>query len=118
MASTRNKNTPINYKIEHNAYLTAHTHLMYENAANGSAYDNKFAGNGLNPGNMPWNKLSSNSADIESFLFGINSTNLVNPAKPLHPELTVLSSADLFDKSPVYMPDDFEIKLNQRPLAP
>jgi hypothetical protein len=118
MASTRNKNTPVNYKLEDRHYKTAHTHIMYENGSNGSAYDTRIAGNGLNPGNTPWNKLSTNAADIESFLFGINSTNLVNSAKPLKPELNVLSSADLFEKAPVYMPDNFVHELYQRPLAP
>jgi hypothetical protein len=118
MASTRNKNTPVNYILEERSYKTSRDHLMYENGSHGVAYDTKLAGNGLNPGNMPWNKLSTNSADIESFLFGINSTNLVNPEKPLKPELTTLSSYDIFDKSPVYMPDNLVVDKYQRPLAP
>jgi hypothetical protein len=118
MASTRNKNTPVNYTLEERKYQTTRDHLMYENGSHGVAYDTKLAGNGLNPGNMPWNKLSTNSADIESFLFGINSTNLVNPEKPLKPELTSLSSYDIFDKSPVYMPDNLVVDKYQRPLAP
>jgi hypothetical protein len=62
--------------------------------------------------------MSSNSADIESFLLGINSTNLVNPAGPLKPDLYFLSSADLFSKSPVYMPDPMVIEKGQRPAIP
>ncbi len=112
MASTRNKNTPVNYILEERSYKTSRDHLMYENGSHGVAYDTKLAGN------MPWNKLSTNSADIESFLFGINSTNLVNPEKPLKPELTSLSSYDIFDKSPVYMPDNLVVDKYQRPLAP
>ena len=115
MASTRNKNTAVNYRQEMVHYQSAHQNVMYENAANGSAYDTRWAGNGLNPGQMPWNKLSSNSADIESFLRGINSTNLVNPASPLRPELNYLTSADLFSKGPVYMPDPLVVEKGQRP---
>jgi hypothetical protein len=118
MASTRNINTPVNYRLEERKYQTVQEHVMYENAAHGQAWDTKIAGNGLNPGNMPWNKLSTNSSDIESFLFGINSTNLINPAGPLRPELTSLSSANVFEKSPVYMPNPLFVEKYQRPLAP
>jgi len=118
MASTRNKNTPINYKQEIEHYQSAHRNVMYEHASHGSAYDTKWAGNGLNPGQMPWNTMSSNSADIESFLRGINSTNLVNPASPLRPDLYCLSSADLFSKGPVYMPDPMVVERGQRPAIP
>ena len=118
MASTRNKNTAINYRLEMNSYNLSHNHLMYENAAHGAAYDTRWAGNGLNPGQMPWNTMSSNSADIESFLKGINSTNLVNPAGPLNPDIYKLSSVHLFDKSPVYMPDPMVVERGQRPLIP
>jgi len=118
MASTRNKNTLINYRQETFSYKQAHTNVMYEHASHGSAYDTKLAGNGLNPGQMPWNTLSSNSSDIESFLLGINSTNLINPTSPLRPDLYCLSSADLFSKGPVYMPDPMVIERGQRPLIP
>jgi len=118
MASTRNKNTAINYAQEANHYQSAHQNLMYPHASHGSAYDTKWAGNGLNPGQLPWNTLSSNSADIESFLMGINSTNLINPAKPLRPDLYNLSSADIFKKEPVYMPDPMVVERGQRPLIP
>ena len=118
MASTRNKNTPVNYRLEERRYQTVQEHVMYENASHGQAWDTKLAGNGLNPGNMPWNTLSTNSSDIESFLFGINSTNLVNPQAPLKPELKSLSSFHVFEKEPVYMPDPLVVEKYQRPLVP
>ena len=116
MESTRNKNTPVNYKLEDRHYKTAHTHIMYENGSNGSAYDTRIAGNGLNPGNTPWNKLSTNAADIESFLFGINATNLVNPAPPLTPELKCLQTANIFKTGPVIMPVPQAVPKFQRPF--
>jgi hypothetical protein len=118
MASTRNKNTPINYKLETERYQTAHRNLMYVHSSQGAAYDPKWAGNGLNPGKMSLNEMSSNSSDIESFLLGINSTNLVNPAGRLHPDLYCISSADLFVKEPVYMPDPMIVERGQRPTIP
>ena len=116
MASTRNKNTAVNYRQEIGHYQAAHRNVMYEHGSNGSAYDNKWAGIGLNPGKMPSNKLSSNSADIESFLWGINSTNLVNPSPPLTPELKCLNTANVFETKPVIMPVPQAIPKYQRPF--
>jgi len=80
MASTRNRNTPGNYCSEQRQYKHAQHYALYENSQYGSAYNTRLPGNGLLPAQIPWNKLSHNAADTESFLFGINSTNLVNPA--------------------------------------
>jgi hypothetical protein len=116
MASTRNKNTPGNYCLEQRQSTGPEKWSLYKNGANGYAYDTKLAGNGLIQGQMPWTTLSHNPADIESFLFGINSTNLVNPAPPLTPELKCLQSANVFNKQPVYMPIPFVSMKGQRPF--
>ena len=87
MASTRNKNTAGNYCLDQRQYSQMQKWALYENGSSGKAYDTKLAGNGFNPGQMPWTTLSHNPADIESFLFGINATNLVTPAPCLVPEL-------------------------------
>ena len=116
MASTRNKNTPGNYCLEQLEYKEQGNYLMYKNSSGGEAYDTKLPGNGLLPGQVPWNTMSYNSADIESFLFGINSTNLVNPAPCFTPELKNLSSANVFEKSPTYIPEPLVIEKNQRPF--
>ena len=60
--------------------------------------------------------LSHNSVDIETFLFGINSTNLVNPAPPLTPELKCLQQANVFNSTPIIMPVPQAIPKNQRPF--
>ncbi len=59
--------------------------------------------------------MSSNAPDIESFLFGIGSTNLVNPAPVFVPRLTTLASSNLFEKAPVLVPEPLVIEKNQRP---
>ena len=115
MASTRTNNTPGNYCLQQRNYEHARQYTLYKNSGYGEAYDTKLPGNGLNPAQIPWNKLSHNSADIESFLFGINSTNLVNPAPPLTPELTCLKSANVFETTPVYMPNPLVVEKYQRP---
>ena len=115
MASTRNKNTPGNYCLEQKQYTHSRTYTLYPNSQYGEAYHTKIAGNGLNPGQMPVNTLSQNSADIESFLFGINSSNLVSPAENLTPRLNDLQSQHLYKKSTVFIPEPLIIEKNQRP---
>lgn len=116
MASTRNKNTPINYKLEQRQHTQSSIYTLYPNSQYGSAYNTQLPGNGLLPAQIPWNKLSYNAADTESFLFGINSTNLVNPAPCFTPEIAKLSSANIFEKKPTYIPEPLVIEKNQRPF--
>lgn len=118
MASTRNKNTPGNYLLDTKQNTQSETWKLYENGANGYAYNTNLAGNGFIQGPMPWNKLSNNAPDIESFLFGINSTNLVNPAAPLVPELKTISQQDLYKKSNTIMPVPLVVLKDQRPFRP
>ena len=115
MASTRTHNTPGNYCLQQREYQEARQYTLYKNSAYGEAVNTQLPGNGLNPAQIPWNKLSNNSADIESFLFGINSTNLVKPQGPLTPELICLPSANIFENAPVYLPEPFIPYKNQRP---
>jgi hypothetical protein len=116
MASTRNKNTPGNYCLDQRQNTGSEAWQLYKNGANGYAYDTRLPGNGLNPGQLPWYTLSHNPADIESFLFGINSTNLVNPAPALTPELKCLQTANVFKSKPVFMPVPQAISKTQRPF--
>ncbi len=116
MASTRNKNTQGNYNLEQRDSALSASYKLYANSSHGSAYQTQNPGNGLNPGKIPGNKLSHNTADIESFLFGIGSTNLVNPEKSHKPspELVKLSSVNIFDKPNTIMPVPLYLDKNQR----
>ena len=116
MASTRNINTPGNYCLQQTSFKESSNYTLYPNSQYGSAYDTKLPGNGLNPGQIPDNKLSKNSTDIESFLFRINSTNLVNPAPCFRPELTSLESANIYKKTATIMPLPLIISTEQRPF--
>lgn len=118
MASTRNKNTQGNYCLDQRQYSQMQNWSLYENSSHGKAYDTKLSGTGLNPGQMPWTTLSHNPADIESFLFGINATNLVNPSPNLTPELKCLESANLFKMRDTIMPVPLVVPKNQRPNIP
>lgn len=116
MASTRNRNTPGNYCLEERDYKLFENYTLYPNSQYGAAYNTKLAGNGLLAGQIPGNKLSYNAPDIESFLFGINSTNLVNPAPCLVPKLATIDSVNIYNKEPTIMPIPLVIDKNQRPF--
>lgn len=115
MASTRNKNTPGNYAIEQrNNTLTAQ-YSSYEHAAQGAPVDTYFAGDGLIIGRIAASKLSDNSCDIESQLFGIGSTNLVTPKEPIQPSIKPVQSLSIIDRLPILVPEPLVVERNQRP---
>lgn len=116
MASTRNKNTSGNYCLEQRQFHQFANYTLYPNSQYGAAYNTRLPGNGLMPAQIPWNKLSHNAADTESFLLGINSTNLVNPAPCFTPEIAKISSTNIYEKEPVYIPEPLVIEKNQRPF--
>jgi hypothetical protein len=116
MASTRSNNTPGNYSLEQRNHALTENYTLYPNSQYGAAYNTRWAGNGLLPGQIPGNQMSYNTPDIESFLFGINSTNLVKPAPIFVPELKNLSSANVYKKGPVYIPEPLVVEGNQRPF--
>jgi len=116
MASTRNRNTPGNYYLEQREFKHSENYTLYPNSQYGAAYTTRLPGNGLMPAQIPWNKLSYNAADTESFLLGINSTNLVNPAPCFVPEITKLASTNIYEKGPVFIPEPLVIEKNQRPF--
>jgi len=116
MASTRNINTPGNYNLEQREFKQSETYTLYPNSQYGAAYNTRLPGNGLLPAQIPWNKMSYNAPDIESFLLGINSTNLVNPAPCFVPELAKLDSTNIYEKGPIFIPEPLVIEKNQRPF--
>ena len=65
---------------------------------------------------MPREAFSKNSVEIESSLFGINSTNLVNPQQPIVPELIKLPEVSYFKKIPMFIPEPLVVQKNQRPF--
>ena len=98
MASTRNKNTPGNYKLEQLQYRDMRDYSHFINSQWGESYNTSYAGDGVLQGKLPMQKMSSNPIQIESFLFGINSTNLVKPEAGLVPELKTMNTLDFYKK--------------------
>ena len=116
MASTRNINTPGNYYLEQKQYKESEGYTLYPNSQYGAAYNTRLPGLGVNPGQVPWNNMSNNAADIESFLFGIDSTNLVNPSPPLVAELKNLETAHFFSRAATLLPEPLVVEKGQRPF--
>jgi hypothetical protein len=116
MASTRNKNTVGNYELEQNAYLGQFHYKMYENSTQGRPLQPNFAGNGLIMGRMGARDLAKNDCDIESYLFGIGSTNLVKPLPRVIPNIKPIDSLNIISRIPMYVPVALSIEPNQRYL--
>tara|TARA_Y100000591_G_C21685726_1_gene620442 strand:+ start:526 stop:885 length:360 start_codon:yes stop_codon:yes gene_type:complete len=115
MASTRNKNTPSDYCLQQQSYRTARDWRFFDNASNSRAYKPAFAGNGVLMGHMGRDVLSTNSVDVESALFGINSTNLVNPQAPTQAHINNMCDANFIDRLPVILPEPLVVQ-QERPF--
>lgn len=112
MSSTRNRNTPGNYSAEQwslGEQINYNTYHSY-----GVPQSTHFAGDGLIHGRVASQQLSNNSCDIESQLFGIGSTNLVKPLPPVVPEIKTLNSLAVMDKTPLIIPGDLVVQVEQR----
>lgn len=116
MASTRNKNTPGNYCLEMKQYDNNEQRNLYKYGAYGYAYDTKLPGLGFGPVNLPYDCLSHNAIDTESFLYGINSTNLVNPVREFTPEFKHVPVLNLVKKRDIIMPIPLAVSKNNRPF--
>lgn len=116
MASTRNNNTPSDYCLQQRSYKNARTYTDYEYSQVGRAYNNAMPCMGITPSHMPREAFSTNSVEIESALFGINSTNLVNPEKPVTPQLKTLPEVSYFERLPTYIPEPLVVEKDQRPF--
>ena len=116
MASTRNNNTPGNYCIQQRGYSLALKYDLYQNSQYGDAYKPAIPCLGYTPSHMPWNTLSNNPVEIESTLFGINSTNLVTPQPPVKPQLKTVPTKSFFQRIPLIMPKPLVIEARQRPF--
>jgi hypothetical protein len=91
-------------------------YLEYRNGASGAAYNPAIPCMGIMPSQMPREAFSRNSVDIESALFGINSTNLVETQKPVVPQLIKLPEVSFIDRMKLVMPDPLVVEKSQRPF--
>jgi hypothetical protein len=115
MASTRTRNTPGNFQAEQNSNRQFREYYTYETSTHyASPPETHFPGNGLVGMKTPHRNLSANYCDVETFLFGIGSTNLVSPAQNVTPQINTLYSLNIMDKTPLIMPRPLSVSANQR----
>ena len=115
MASTRDKNSKGNYIMEQRQIDTTRYNLAYINGPNGHAAEPAYP-EFYRQGYMPPDNFSFNSTDIESALFGVGSTNLVDPKAPTIPQFKTLPEVHFFKKTPVVKTPIVWPLLNQRPF--
>lgn len=104
MASTRNRNTSINYKLEQLTNNNTEIYNLYKHSSYGDPYVVNLPGNGFGGSYINAEKLSNNSVDIESFLRGIGTTDLVKGPITLTPELNKIRTVNIYENNEVIMP--------------
>lgn len=115
MASTRNRNTPGDYKMEKGAYEKTCNYNTYETYGVPSA--SYFPGNGLTCAKMARTELAHNSCDIESSLFGIGSANMETPQPRVIPNIIRPKTLHIADRIQMFMPQPLDVDTTiQRPL--
>lgn len=114
MSSTRNKNCVGDYNLEKNQYIQRN--LYIQNPIYGIPQQPLVAGLGLIQGRMPSNELAHNPNDIESYLFGIGSTNLESPKADVQASYKNPKALNLYKPRQIIMPYDLSVEPNQRPF--
>ena len=114
MASTRNYNTKSDYCLQQKRIQHQEKWIM--DPQRWAHCKPALPCPGVMPQYYPASILSRNSVDIESRLYGINSTNLVKPELPLTPQLTNLPPVQFFGYVPLMIPKAPEYDTRQRPF--
>jgi hypothetical protein len=120
MASTRNINSKSDYNLQYkqNKHISANRTYFGRN----NPYCVALPCAGINVGHMQNYALSKNAVDIESFLYGVNSTDLVNPQKQnfnsFKSDIKQLPQVSFFNRLQTFLPEPLVIENNMRPKRP
>jgi len=112
MTSTRNLNTPQDYKLEKRINTQSLDYFLYTGAKVNQ--HTAFFRDGVNPG-LYGGQLSHNAVDVESMLRGIRSVNLEGSSFSAAPEKIVLPEVFYFKKLPIIIPPSFKHSTKERP---
>ena len=113
MASTRNRNTKNDYIMEKKANERLVNYNQYTNSSYGKAYENHINCLGGIP-SLPREILSHNPVETESYLLGINSTNLENPAMHFRSEPKEVCFKSFFERQETTLPEPLKVEKYQR----
>jgi hypothetical protein len=116
MSSTRDKNQPGDYIQQQSINNRIDNYMTYINSAPAKAHTSHFPGDGLLMGKIARESFCHNYVDIETQLFGISSSNLVNPTQKVSPQLDVPKSLNMIDRLPVLVPEPLIVDKYNRPM--
>ena len=108
MASTRNLNTPSDYKLEKLKDKKMNEYLHYQGA--GVHQFPALFKNGPNP-KMYFER--SNMTEVESMLRGIRATNLEGESFSVEPRANNLNEISYFDKLPLIIPPSYQTTMER-----
>ena len=114
MASTRNKNMPGEYCLRQMSNMHSTNFMTYHGAALNKT--NLLPCAGVLHGKVPNTVLSKNSTDVESFLLGINSSNLVDPTPQFNAKLKCHGLLSFYPRLQPSLPPPLVIEGCQRPV--
>jgi len=115
MASTKNRNTQSDYKLEQLQNTNHLENNLYLHSASGRPNSECFP-ELYNPSKLSRDALCNNAIDVESTLRGIGASNMVNACTPPTPSLRNLDFKAFFDRQQaVVMPYPLIFENNQRP---
>lgn len=112
MSSTSSRNTPGNYRLEqniNNGQLNYGTYVNY-----GVPVKTLTPGNGLLHGRVWCQELAYNGIDLESNLWGIGTTNLVEPYFAPTPQFKPTKSLDVAARIPIIIPEPLVVRSGER----
>jgi len=114
MASTRNKNSPGDYRLEKSGVACQRNYVTSQIFS--LPTESHHPGDGLLGAKTARCVLASNACDIESSLFGIGSTNLETPKPAVFPEFKTLQSLSIMNRIPIIQPISHEVSRANRPM--
>tara|TARA_B100001059_G_scaffold232058_1_gene269168 strand:- start:2519 stop:2872 length:354 start_codon:yes stop_codon:yes gene_type:complete len=114
MASTRQKNSLGDYALEKAKYEKQKTHALYPYRR--ISYKTTLPDAGINVGQVPNSQLSGNAIDVESRLYGIGASNVIEPQESLRPDIYLLPNTSFFERQTTFMPEPLVVEKNQRPF--
>jgi hypothetical protein len=112
MASTRNLNTPQDYRLEKKMNQQTLDYSLYTGAKVNK--NTALFSDGVNPC-LYAGQLSKNAVDIESMLRGIQSSNLEGESFKVTPKPVQLPEVFYFTKTPIIIPPSFQHSTTERP---
>ncbi len=121
MASTRNKNCPGDYDLQQRAYRQSFERMSFDHSSFvGHPTQSYMPGQGLVGGKIAPRILAQNFSDVESDLFGIGATNLVEGPRILPVTAESPLQYQYLDVAlrprELIMPAAFAPQENQRPM--